>query len=86
MIHCDLKPDNILLKKSNRSDIKLIDFGSSCFDNQQSFKYVQSRFYRAPEVLLGIKYSQQADMWSLGCILFELYVGSPLFAGSDERD
>lgn len=49
IIHCDLKPENILLKEANRSSIKIIDFGSSCFDTQQAYSYIQSRFYRAPE-------------------------------------
>lgn len=49
LIHCDLKPENILLKTPNRSSIKVIDFGSSCFDDQRIYTYIQSRFYRAPE-------------------------------------
>ena len=50
IIHCDLKPENILLKQPGRSGIKIIDFGSSCYENQQIYSYIQSRFYRAPEV------------------------------------
>lgn len=53
LIHCDLKPENILLKHPGRSGIKVIDFGSSCYEHQRIFTYIQSRFYRAPEVLLG---------------------------------
>lgn len=49
LIHCDLKPENVLLKTPNRSSIKVIDFGSSCFDDQRIYTYIQSRFYRAPE-------------------------------------
>ncbi|XDV51694.1 hypothetical protein PO909_020530 [Leuciscus waleckii] len=51
IIHCDLKPENILLKQQGRSGIKVIDFGSSCFDHQRVYTYIQSRFYRAPELL-----------------------------------
>ena len=53
IIHCDLKPENILLKQQGRSGIKVIDFGSSCYEHQRIYTYIQSRFYRAPEVILG---------------------------------
>jgi len=86
VIHCDLKPENILLRVSNRSALKVIDFGSSCARTKQMYVYIQSRFYRSPEVILGLPYSQAIDMWSLGCILVELHVGTPLFAGEDEHD
>ena len=48
IIHCDLKPENILLKESHRSAIKVIDYGSACFDHEKIYTYIQSRFYRAP--------------------------------------
>lgn len=48
--------------------------------------YIQSRFYRSPEVILGLGYTQAIDMWSLGCILVEMHTGVPLFAGRDESD
>ncbi|GAM25544.1 hypothetical protein SAMD00019534_087190, partial [Acytostelium subglobosum LB1] len=86
IIHADLKPENILLKQPTKSGIKLIDFGSSCFENEPIFTYIQSRFYRAPEVILGIRYEKAIDIWSLGCILAELYMGAPLFPGSDEPE
>eukprot|EP01080_Neovahlkampfia_damariscottae_P011329 gene11329-4141_t len=86
IIHCDLKPENILLKSSKQSTIKIIDFGSSCYEDNVMYSYVQSRFYRSPEVILGLSYSVEIDMWSLGCILFELYTGNPIFDGRDEFD
>ncbi|KAI9310104.1 kinase-like domain-containing protein [Dichotomocladium elegans] len=86
VIHCDLKPENILLKHPSKSTIKVIDFGSSCFENEKVYTYIQSRFYRAPEVILGITYGRPIDMWSLGCILAELYAGVPLFPGDTEQD
>lgn len=86
IIHCDLKPENILLKQQGRSGIKVIDFGSSCFDHQRIYTYIQSRFYRAPEVILGSRYGMPIDMWSFGCILAELLTGYPLFPGEDEGD
>ncbi|KAJ8265129.1 hypothetical protein COCON_G00142280 [Conger conger] len=86
IIHCDLKPENILLKQQGRSGIKVIDFGSSCFEHQRVYTYIQSRFYRAPEVILGARYGMPIDMWSFGCILAELLTGYPLFPGEDEGD
>lgn len=86
IIHCDLKPENILLKQPGRSGIKVIDFGSSCYDYQRVYTYIQSRFYRAPEVILGAKYGMAIDMWSFGSILAELLTGYPLFPGEDEGD
>ncbi|WIA15692.1 hypothetical protein OEZ85_002317 [Tetradesmus obliquus] len=86
LIHCDLKPENVLLVAPQRSAIKVIDFGSSCFVNEQMYTYVQSRFYRSPEVILGLKYGCEIDMWSFGCILAELFMGYPLFPGEDETE
>lgn len=86
IIHCDLKPENILLCNPKRSAIKIVDFGSSCQLGQRIYQYIQSRFYRSPEVLLGIPYDLAIDMWSLGCILVEMHTGEPLFAGSNEFD
>ncbi|KAI5303401.1 dual specificity protein kinase yak1, partial [Ascosphaera atra] len=64
--------------------IKIIDFGSACDERQTVYTYIQSRFYRSPEVLLGLPYSSGIDMWSLGCIVAELFLGLPLFPGSSE--
>lgn len=50
----------------------------------QIYQYIQSRFYRSPEVLLGIAYDMAIDMWSLGCILVEMHTGEPLFSGANE--
>lgn len=62
IIHCDLKPENILFKTLNDYSIKIIDFGSACFDDQKMYSYIQSRYYRAPEVILGLGYSDAIDM------------------------
>ena len=56
IIHCDLKPENVLFVLDAPAHIKLIDFGSACFEGHEIYQYIQSRFYRAPEILLGISY------------------------------
>ena len=86
IIHCDLKPENILLRHPKKSGVKVIDFGSSCRSNKRMYSYIQSRFYRSPEVMLGLPYSVAIDMWSLGCILAEMHTGEPIFSGSDQFD
>ncbi|GBF91610.1 dual-specificity tyrosine-(Y)-phosphorylation regulated kinase [Raphidocelis subcapitata] len=86
LIHCDLKPENVLLRSQHRSAIKVIDFGSSCFQDERVYTYIQSRFYRSPEVILGLPYGCEIDMWSFGCILAELLTGYPLFPGEDETE
>ncbi|PNY25118.1 Dual specificity protein kinase pom1 [Tolypocladium capitatum] len=86
VIHCDLKPENILLRHPLHSEIKVIDFGSSCFEHEKVYTYIQSRFYRSPEVILGMTYGMPIDMWSVGCILAELYTGVPIFPGENEQE
>lgn len=86
LIHCDLKPENILLGEGSKSSVKVIDFGSSCYKQSKIYTYIQSRFYRAPEIILGLDYTEAIDMWSLGCILIELYTGFPAFPGENEGD
>ena len=67
--HCDLKPENILLQNLHSPAIKLIDFGSGCLTDASLHSYIQSRFYRSPEVLLGCKYDTAIDIWSMGAIV-----------------
>lgn len=66
--------------------IKLIDFGSACFEGQTAHTYIQSRFYRSPEVLVGLPYDSAIDMWSLGCVAAELFLGLPILPGVHEHD
>eukprot|EP00727_Mastigamoeba_balamuthi_P005916 m51a1_g1944 putative protein kinase (1370) ;mRNA; f:943403-950822 len=84
VVHCDLKPENILLENLRDLQVKLIDFGSACFERSTLYTYIQSRHYRSPEVILGLPYSCAIDMWSLGCIAAELFLGIPLFPGANE--
>ncbi len=79
LIHADLKPENILIQSYSKCLVKVIDFGSSCYEWDQLVTYVQSRSYRAPEVILGSAYDSKIDLWSLGAILFELLTGRVLF-------
>ncbi|OAF67198.1 Dual specificity tyrosine-phosphorylation-regulated kinase 4, partial [Intoshia linei] len=86
IIHCDLKPENILLNKSNQLQIKVIDFGSSCYESSRVYTYIQSRFYRSPEIILGESYTMSIDMWSFACILAEVHTGRPIFPGENELE
>ena len=87
VIHCDLKPENILFTDNKCKQINIVDFGSSCFGCETGYTYVQSRYYRSPEVVLGIPYNSQLDMWSVGCIVYELVSGAVLFpAENDESE
>jgi serine/threonine-protein kinase PRP4 len=81
VLHADIKPDNILVNET-RTVVKLCDFGSAMLvkDNEAT-PYLVSRFYRAPEVILGVPYDYSLDMWSIGCVIFELFTGQILFPG-----
>mmetsp|Transcript_67232 Transcript_67232/g.161113 ORF Transcript_67232/g.161113 Transcript_67232/m.161113 type:complete len:1051 (-) Transcript_67232:128-3280(-) len=87
IIHCDLKPENVLLSSTKHPiKVKLCDLGSACLRHAQVSSYIQSRFYRSPEVLLGMRYTSAIDMWSLGCICGELFLGLPIFPGVSQYD
>lgn len=85
IIHCDLKPENIMFM-NNKTRIVTIDFGTACFEGKKLFTYIQSRYYRAPEVILEIGYDKKIDIWSFGCVIAELAIGRPIFPGKDEFD
>ncbi|XP_074094096.1 CDC like kinase darkener of apricot isoform X6 [Cotesia typhae] len=74
------------VRRVKRTDIRLIDFGSATFDHEHHSTIVSTRHYRAPEVILELGWSQPCDVWSIGCILFELYLGITLFQTHDNRE
>jgi len=60
ILHCDIKPENVLIRDEASGGVVLIDFGSSCLSSEATFTYIQSRFYRSPEVLLGLPYGEHS--------------------------
>ena len=91
--HRDLKPENILLvNKNGQEEIKICDLGaakvlatSSKKEGPLNTPYVVSRYYRAPELIMGSnKNDCSIDIWSVGCMLFELITRTPLFPGEAE--
>ncbi|XP_025829002.1 serine/threonine-protein kinase ppk15 isoform X4 [Agrilus planipennis] len=74
------------VRRVKRTDVRLIDFGSATFDHEHHSTIVSTRHYRAPEVILELGWSQPCDVWSIGCILFELYLGITLFQTHDNRE
>nr|BCL66282.1 serine/threonine-protein kinase PRP [Volvox reticuliferus] len=86
VLHADIKPDNILVN-ARRTKVKLCDFGSAMLAGENDLTpYLVSRFYRAPEVILGMKYDYAMDMWSVGCVVYELFTGNILFPGRTNNE
>ncbi|OTA64678.1 kinase-like protein [Hypoxylon sp. EC38] len=90
IIHADLKPDNILVNET-RNVLKICDLGTAidrsdaATANNEITPYLVSRFYRAPEIILGMPYDYAVDTWSIGCTLYELYTGKILFTGDSNN-
>lgn len=81
IMHADVKPDNILVNEQ-KTVLKLCDLGSaSDVSENEITPYLVSRFYRAPEIILGAPYDPAIDIWSIGCTLYELYTGKILLPG-----
>ena len=89
-IHADIKPDNILIGGEKRNLLKLGDFGTAIplweAAEYKASRYIQSRYYRAPEVPLGFTRTPAMDVWSAGCVLFELYTGQFVFYGDNNLE
>ena len=88
IVHADIKPDNILVSEDLKQ-VKICDFGSAFretdSDNDPT-PYLQSRFYRAPEIVLGLNYDRMIDLWSVGACLYELFTGHVMFAGRTNNE
>ena len=86
IIHRDLKPSNIVVKSD--CTLKILDFGlaRTAGTTFMMTPYVVTRYYRAPEVILGMGYKENVDIWSVGCIMGEMIRGGVLFPGSDHID
>lgn len=88
ILSLDIKPDNMLLDEK-QTTIKLCDFGSAFKvdeGKQDPTPYLVSRFYRAPEIVLGLAYDKAVDMWSVGCCLYEMFTGKVMFPGSTNNE
>ncbi|KNC55627.1 CMGC/DYRK/DYRK2 protein kinase [Thecamonas trahens ATCC 50062] len=79
IVHCDLKPENILVRNPAATDVKLAGM-------RNTQMYIQTRYYRAPEIVLGSTFTTAIDVWSLGCVLAEVYTGRPLFPARHESE
>ena len=86
--HRDIKPQNILVD-INTHRLVICDFGSAkqLKANETSVAYICSRYYRAPELILGEEfYGCEIDVWSIGCVIAEMFLGEPLFSGKNSKD
>jgi serine/threonine-protein kinase PRP4 len=86
VIHGDLKPDNIMVSPDTLQ-IRICDFGNAfSIDENGITEYLASRFYRAPEILLGCPYGYEIDTWAIAVTLFELFTGEVMFPGNSNTE
>lgn len=89
IVHADLKPDNIVVSKDYKT-LKICDFGSAFHLREMSelkdTPLLVSRYYRAPEIILGNERGQPLDVWSIGCCLYEMFTGDILFKRNKDNN
>jgi len=86
IIHADIKPDNILVSENNRT-VKICDLGSAMKpDDIEITEILGSRYYRAPEVMIGLMFLYPIDMWAMACVLYECYTGKILYKGNPDNN
>jgi len=86
IVHADLKPDNIVVNEKYNL-LKVCDFGSACnADDNEITPYLVSRFYRAPEIMMGLHFGCPIDTWAAGVTLFELFTGKIMFMGKSNNE
>jgi dual specificity tyrosine-phosphorylation-regulated kinase 2/3/4 len=89
IIHADVKPENILFKSKDSFNIVLGDFGLSLIlknDYKNYKKLIQTRWYRSPEIIYKIPFNEKIDVWSVGCIIYELLTSKALFKSKHFSD
>ena len=89
IVHCDVKPENIVVRNPATTELKVIDLGSATSELsgvRNSQMYIQTRYYRAPEIVMGIPFTSAIDVWSIGCVIAEMYTGRPLFPARHESE
>jgi len=88
IVHADIKPDNIIVSEDLKN-VKLCDFGSAFLEtdtDNDPTPYLVSRFYRAPEIILGLNYDRMLDLWSVGVCLYELFTGHVMIPGRSNNE
>ena len=88
IVHCDLKPDNVLVNH-DFTTLMVCDMGSASYENDPEnlpTPYLVSRYYRAPEIILGLRYGKAVDLWSVGVTIWELITGKVMFRGGDNGE
>ena len=78
--------ERMTLKEINDLTIKVIDFGSATYDDEYHTQVINTRQYRAPEVLLGCGWDNKSDVWGLACIVLELYTGDLYYCTHESRE
>jgi len=86
IVHCDIKPENIVRDRQKTGTYYLIDFGLARLECEATSYYIQTRSYRAPELLLHLPYNSKIDIWAFGCVLVEIWTGKVLMKGGSESE